>query len=130
MSDSPKYTVQLDEEAVKEIKEQVFCNVIDRWSTINKKYIELKKEIQEQKDENKRLRETRGCMAEYTELKKEIQELKDENEKLIEMGIDLSGWIYSLTKYSNDANNKLKANVWFEGVKRKYFSEVTYGGNK
>ena len=30
-----------------------------------------------------------------TELKKEIQELKDENEKLIKMGIDLSSWIYT-----------------------------------
>jgi|BioPla2DNA2_1021312.scaffolds.fasta_scaffold27677_4 SMC interacting uncharacterized protein involved in chromosome segregation len=110
MSDSPKYTVQLDEEAVKEIKEQVFRNFRDRWDIIDKENIELKKEIQELKDE--------------------IQELKDENEKLIEMGIDLSGWIYSLAKYSSDANNKLKANVWFEGVKRKYFSEVTYGGNK
>jgi len=110
MSDSPKYTVQLDEEAVKEIKEQVFRNFRDRWDIIDKENIELKKEIQELKDE--------------------IQELKDENEKLIQMGIDLSGWIYSLAKYSSDANNKLKANVWFEGVKRKYFSEVTYGGNK
>lgn len=110
MSDSPKYTVQLDEEAVKEIKEQVFRNFRDRWDIIDKENIELKKEIQELKDE--------------------IQELKDENEKLIEMSIDLSGWIYSLAKYSSDANNKLKANVWFEGVKRKYFSEVTYGGNK
>jgi SMC interacting uncharacterized protein involved in chromosome segregation len=110
MSDSPKYTVQLDEEAVKEIKEQVFRNFRDRWDIIDKENIELKDEIQELKDE--------------------IQELKDENEKLIQMGIDLSGWIYSLAKYSSDANNKLKANVWFEGVKRKYFSEVTYGGDK
>ncbi len=110
MSDSPKYTVQLDEEAVKEIKEQVFRNFRDRWDIIDKENIELKKEIQELKDE--------------------IQELKDENEKLIQMGIDLSGWICTLAKYSSDARNRIKDNVWFEGVKRKYFSEVTYGGNK
>lgn len=98
-----KYTVQLDEEAVKEIKDQVFRDFRDRWDIINKENIELKREI---------------------------QELKSENKKLIEMGIDLSGWIYSLEKYSNDANNKLKANAWFEGVRQKYFNEVVYGGNK
>ena len=39
MSDSPKYTVQLDEEAVKEIKEQVFRNFRDRWDIIDKENI-------------------------------------------------------------------------------------------
>lgn len=82
------------------------------------------------KDENKRLRETPSCIAEYTELKKEVQELKDDNEKLIKLGIDLSGWICTLANYSGDARNRLKDNVWFEGVKRKYISEVKYGGNK
>ena len=123
MSDSPKYTVQLDEEAVKEIKEQVFRNFKDRWNIINKENIELK-------DENKRLRETPSCIAEYIELKKEIQELKDENEKLIKMGIDLSSWICTLANYSGDARNRIKDNVWFDGVKREYISEVMYGGNK
>lgn len=103
MSESPKYTVQLDEEAVKEIKDQVFRDFRNRWDIINKENIELKREI---------------------------QELKSENKKLIEMGIDLSNWIYSLAKYSNDAKRKLKTNAWFEGVEHEHFNEVVYGGNK
>lgn len=42
-----KYTVQLDEEAVKEIKDQVFRDFRDRWAIINKENIELKREIHE-----------------------------------------------------------------------------------
>ena len=116
-------TFEFNDEQIAEIQRRV-CDGVEHILG------SLQKENQELKDENKRLRETPSRIAEYTELKKEVQELKDDNEKLIKLGIDLSGWICTLANYSGDARNRLKDNVWFEGVKRKYISEVKYGGNK
>ena len=124
MSWDLKCTITVDENQVKELADGLgnkYAATIEELSKENNEIMESRGALQRENTELKK---------EIQELKDEIQELKDENEKLIQMGIDLSGWIYSLAKYSSDANNKLKANVWFEGVKRKYFSEVTYGGNK
>lgn len=124
-------TFEFNDEQIAEIQRRV-CDGVEHILE------SLQKENQELKEENTTLKldfilraeECDRHAMEACEAKKEIQELKSENKKLIEMCISISSWIYSLAKYSNDANNKLKANAWFEGVKQKHFNEVVYGCNK